>query len=73
MSITENLTKILKNSKSGPFLFVGSGFSRRYLNLEDWKGLLEKFSLMQKPFAYYLASANGSMPLAATKLAQDFN
>ena len=73
MPITENLTKILKNSKSGPFLFVGSGFSRRYLNLEDWKGLLEKFSLMQKPFAYYLASANGLMPLAATKLAQDFN
>lgn len=73
MSVTEKLTEILKNSNSGPFLFIGSGFSRRYLNLEDWKGLLEKFSLMGKPFEYYLASANGKMPLAAKKLAQDFN
>lgn len=73
MSITEKLTEILKSSNSGPFLFIGSGFSRRYLNLEDWEGLLSKFCLMGKPFKYYLATSNGDMPSAAKKIAKEFN
>lgn len=52
---------------------MGSGFSRRYLGLEDWKGLLSKFCVAGKPFEYYLSSANGSYPKVAALLAKDFN
>lgn len=73
MSIEAILTEIFKSRDAGPFLFVGSGFSRRYLGMEDWKGLLSKFCLMGKPFEYYLAKANGEVAEAAKVLSQEFN
>jgi hypothetical protein len=73
LTVEQNLVSIFKSKGAGPFLFVGSGFSRRYLGLDDWKGLLSRFCLMGKPFEYYLASADGSYPVAARLIAQEFN
>ena len=57
-----------------PFLFIGSGISRRYLGLEDWKGLLKKFcESIDKDYQYYYSSAEKSLPKVATLLANDLH
>jgi len=73
MELKEKLVTHFRSAPSMPFLFVGSGFSRRYLGLEDWSGLLAKFCDGLKPFEYYFASANGDLALTATILANDFH
>ncbi|MCD6252531.1 MAG: hypothetical protein J7J29_09450 [Psychrobacter sp.] len=70
LDIEKQLAKILSESPSAPFLFIGSGFSRRYINMPDWKGLLSQFS--KKPFTRYLGMANDDIPKAALALANDF-
>jgi hypothetical protein len=67
------LSEHFKKASSSPFLFIGSGFSRRYLNLDDWRGLLEKLSEDLKPFEYYLSSADGDLPVVASLMAEDFH
>ncbi len=71
--IKEELKGIFQKAHAGPFLFVGSGFSRRYLGLEDWNGLLSKFAEGLKPFEYYLSIANGELPKVARLMSEDFN
>ena len=38
-----DLHSLVKDFSTTPFLFVGSGFSRRYYDLPDWEGLLKIF------------------------------
>lgn len=75
----KQLAELLSLSNALPILFVGSGLTRRYLNLPDWKGLLKKFSI--KPFAYYNDKATRTcrdcpeliLPTAADYIEADFN
>lgn len=73
MTIEQDLTQILKSRAAGAFLFIGSGFSRRYIGLENWEGLLSRFCLMGKPYEYYRGSADGHTPAAAKLLANEFH
>lgn len=74
---------VVNKFNTTPFLFIGSGMTRRYLGLPDWKGLLEYFSIKIKddPFAYsyYENRAKtmeckvGIMPKVAELIQQDYD
>ncbi len=64
----------LSQFSTAPFLFVGAGVSRRYLNLENWEGLLRKFSSQCKAnYDRMKSTANGDFTQIATLLAREFH
>ena len=48
------ISSLLNNCNSNPVLFIGSGFSRRYLNLPTWEQLLQEISnrINESEFAF---------------------
>ena len=71
----EELKIHLNKFATSPFLFVGSGISRRYLGLETWADLLGKITDeigMDNSFRYYLSKANGDLPEVASIIAEEF-
>lgn len=82
MSIYNEVLKRLKAVETAPFLFVGSGLSKRYLNLENWEELLREFSeeINENQFQYdiYLSEVTednkeyGKLPKIAELLEKDF-
>lgn len=70
------IQEVISRFNTTPFLFAGSGITRRYYGLPDWEGLLRHFANQVKEdrFAYnaYLAEADGDLPKAATLIERDY-
>ncbi len=65
----------LKTISTAPYLFIGSGLSNRYLNIEDWHSLLKNVSAeinMPNKFNYYFSQASNDLPKVATIIGNDF-
>lgn len=66
----------LNKFATSPFLFIGSGLSRRYLKLPTWYQLLEEFSKtlgLKYEFGYYVSLVENDLPKLATVLAEEFH
>lgn len=77
MSLFANQFKdhISKFSTS-PFLFIGSGFSRRYLGLPTWELLLIEICdelKLPKPYNFYKSNADSQLPKVASLIGAEFN
>ena len=72
MTPQEKLKLILHAHPNSPFLFVGSGFSQRYLGVPTWEALLRRFCNALSPFEYYLASSDSKLPRCASLIAKDY-
>jgi hypothetical protein len=74
MSFNEDLFNKLDEFASSPFLFIGSGFSRRYLKAEDWEGLLRKYAdELDTPFEKYRSLAGGNWSKVGKLIAKDYH
>ena len=77
------LQEVVARFNTTPFLFAGSGITRRYYGLPDWVGLLTHFAnkVKKDPFAYrYYENKAGEahdttekLPLVASYIEKDFN
>lgn len=74
MPLADALDQHLSRLAAAPVLFVGSGLSRRYLGLESWRALLERFAApLPQPFQYYFSTADGDLPRTASLMADAFH
>lgn len=72
----EDLIKHFEQFSTAPFLFIGSGFSRRYLNLETWSSLLAKVSEEiggLKPYEYYQSKTQSDNAKIASLIAKELH
>jgi hypothetical protein len=70
----DDLRERLQAFNSAPFLFIGAGLSRRYLELDSWVDLLKRMAAFTgKPYAYYGSKADGYLPRVATEIAAAFH
>jgi hypothetical protein len=70
MDLEKHLTQHLRSIGTAPFLFIGSGMSRRYLGLDDWPTLLTRMAaLTRRPYEYFFSTADGDLPRTASLIA----
>lgn len=66
----EEFIKFVKAKKSAPFLFLGSGFTKHYLNTPTWEELLAHFS--DSPINMYRSLLDTSnLSIIASKIADE--
>lgn len=66
----------LKAFTTNPYIFIGSGLSRRYLELPTWESLLAQFfdtSKIEGEYEYFKSKSNGNLPLLASILSTEFH
>lgn len=52
--LQSHVKKIIDRTDAAPFLFIGTGMSKRYLDAESWEDLLRwAASLTNEPYSYY--------------------
>lgn len=83
VDIKNQIIDLLNKTPTLPVLFVGSGLSRRYLELPDWEGLLKYFAeWLSKPYSYYYNEARNDdslkedsllLPRVADFIEKEFN
>ena len=54
--IRQQVTELINSAGRSPFLFLGSGFSRRYLGTESWDGLLRSLGAFYSDDPFLLES-----------------
>lgn len=70
----EDLISLIKDRKRAPFLFLGSGFTKHYLNTPDWETLLSTFIPKGKHInAYYTQLNTHYLPTVASEIAKECN
>ena len=77
------IQEVVSQFNTTPFIFAGSGITRRYYGLPDWGGLLDIFArrISNDEFAYrsyenqamYVVNVHDKMPMIATLIEKDFN
>jgi hypothetical protein len=77
------IQEVISQFNTTPFIFAGSGITRRYYGLPDWRGLLSAFAqkINSDDFAYqayenqaqYEVNGDDKMPMIATLIEKDFN
>lgn len=71
-SSLEYLKQFITDMKSRPILFVGSGFSQRYINSPTWLGLLkqlvEENPEIEMPIEFFIQEHNGEYANIASEL-----
>lgn len=75
MFVDEFKNHLLKFNTS-PFLFIGSGFSRRYLNVPTWENLLIEMVTklnLKKPYEFYKSNSDSDLTRIASLMGEEFN
>lgn len=71
-SSLEYLKEYIADMKSRPILFIGSGFSQRYINSPTWSGLLEQLiednPEIKMPFQFFVQDHDGDYAKIASEL-----
>lgn len=70
-SFAQQVSDHLSRFTAAPILFIGSGVTRRYLNLPDWRSLLSELSeLTEYDYSYYRSTASNKPPEMAELLVE---